>query len=542
MLALLCLNPLLYGAEFPLSLSPDAISYLSLADSITSGRLFLSGWGHIDSNVILPPLYPSLIAVLNIFHPDAVSNAVAISFTSMVLLGLVAYLFVRQFTVPLLAAAAALLIQLNFYFVHLATSAFTEALFLLILAATLLFAVHVTSERQPNKWHALTLGLLAALIFLTRQIGLVVGAYLLIWFSIDAALYRKGGQRQKWQVPAFFVAGFAILMVPYATTLFVQTGASIFQQQYRAQSYVVTTDDPVLTAKIEKLESGENYLALYINRRALRELTPDSSEMLANLVRTSPKDGTPSAPPEEIDTGVLHNLASNLTHFSQHLGKVLLGLLMAACVTPLFFRPVRTPWWPRLLLPGFIVAYIVGISLLTGLIERYIVILFAFAIAQIAVELGMLFRWWNQRFNPHISEIAIPTLFVISLSLALLTVSRIERAAEAPQDGKLSVIPAEPAFALLPAYSYLAGGSFRIMPNDKLEKAVQYARRTGVRWLLVPKEPEISKSEYYTKAEWLQTPHALMKRTDILRYCCTISVVQEHLLFEIQPAASETDR
>src|SRR5690606_221019 len=100
-----------------------------------------------------------------------------------------------------------------------------------------------------------------------------------------------------------------------------------------------------------------------------------------------------------------------------------------------------------------------------------------------------------------------------------------------------AVEPNQPMFALLPAYAYMSGGSYRVLPNDSLERVVHYGRLTGVRWLLVPENPrEVIETHFYGNAPWLADPHSLAGSTRALKYCCTVEVLQSrHLLFEILP-------
>ncbi|MDX1605673.1 MAG: hypothetical protein R3202_05730, partial [Candidatus Competibacterales bacterium] len=75
----LCLlfNPALYFANSSGGImTPDAVAYLVFArDLFDTGRLYLAGWGSPDSGLILPPLYPALVAVLGMFEDDLVQAA-----------------------------------------------------------------------------------------------------------------------------------------------------------------------------------------------------------------------------------------------------------------------------------------------------------------------------------------------------------------------------------------------------------------------------------------------------------------------------------
>jgi hypothetical protein len=546
---LLCLNPVLYGMRLPLNLTPDAVGYLSLAESLAGmGKLYLESWGHIDTAAILPPLYPLLIAGLNVIRPDPVTNALLLSAMAVLTATVLIYFYIRRFTPALIATAAVLLIQLNFYYVYLASSVLTEALFLSLLIAALFLATRLTQDSRPNAWHGVTLGIIVGLVFLTRQVGLVAGVFLALWFVVDA-MRRPDAPPRRLRLPLLFLAGWVGIVGPYAIVLYCQTGQTVLRQSYRMNVYVVSPADQAVLDKINRLEhTGDvSYLELYKSRRQLWELTPDSSEMLAYIVTTTDDNAGLRSGNGGLGESVsqfLRNAVSNVIHFTDRFGKLLLALVVLASVTPLFLRPPLMPWWPRLLLPGFLITYGLALSVLTGAVARYFIVLIPLALAQIAIELGVFFHWWRaRRQRSRFAHVAIALVFALLLLLAPQTVLNAPPFLHPYRSMiKSSLVPGEPVFSLLPVYAYLSGGSFRIMPNDKLEKVVHYAHRTGVRWLLVPRQPErILDTQFYVNAIWLRDPQALMKKTNLLRFCCVLSTgheIEDHLVFEILPKSS----
>jgi hypothetical protein len=66
----------------------------------------------------------------------------------------------------------------------------------------------------------------------------------------------------------------------------------------------------------------------------------------------------------------------------------------------------------------------------------------------------------------------------------------------------------EAIFSFHPVYSYLLGGTFRTVPNDSLDKIVQYAKKTQVRWLVLTQSPtEMAERAYYNYSPWLKEAH-----------------------------------
>jgi Dolichyl-phosphate-mannose-protein mannosyltransferase len=553
---LLLLNPIVYGTRLPLSFTPDSVAYLTMAEiAIPKGMLYLAGWGHVDSAKLLPPLYPFFIALLNIFRPESINNALALSAAATLLSSVLVYFYVRRFVLPLFAAAAALLIQLNLYYVNFASTILTEALFLALSVLTLLLAVRIAQDVHAKAWRALILGFVAALAFLTRQIGLVIAVFLLGWLLVDAVHRPQPALAQRLRLPAFFFLGWTLLAGGYAALLYHQTGQSIFHQTYRMEKYTVKVSDAALLERIAKLNNSDkvNYVEIYGNRRKLRELIPDGSEMLSYVLRSdSGRSPAGGATEKESDdalfhyTGMMRNLVENVHHFLESFGALLTIATAAACLAPLVVRPAGVPWWPRLILPGVLLTYVLGLSLVTGALARYLIVLYPLALAQVAIELGILIHWWRRRaWGVRVVATVASGAFAFLLLFAphsVLTAPSLPPRPDYSMSGRPPLLAGAPTFALLPAYSYVAGGAFRILPNDTLARVVRYAQLTGVRWMLVPVRPErVVDVHFYTNAPWLREPDALMKRTDLLRYCCIVSmrgVIEDHLLFELRTPES----
>jgi 4-amino-4-deoxy-L-arabinose transferase-like glycosyltransferase len=555
-LGLLLLNPVVYGMRYPLSLVPDSVAYLTMAETaIPKGLLYLTGWGHVDTATILPPLYPCLIAVFNTFHPDSINNALALSAAATLLSSVLVYFYVRSFASPPFAVAAVLLTQLSLYYVKFASTILTEALFLLLSVLTLCLAVRIAHDDQPKAWRALVVGLAAALACLARQIGLVTAVFLLAWLLVDAIRRPDRTLTQRLRLPALFFVGWASILGGYTALIYHQTGQSIFHQTFRMQKYTIRVSDTALFDRIAALENNDqaNYVEIYRNRRTLRQLLPDGSEMLSYVLRSDRDDASVHLATEKVSGSLsthfartLRNLVENVRHFSENLGVLLTITTMAACIAPFIVRPAGVSWWPRLLLPGVLLTYVFGLSIVTGALARYVIVLYPLAFAQVAIELGITLRWSRERkWDVRVVAVAMLCGFALLLFFAPRSVLKMPPLPPRP-DYSMSARPplptGAPTFALLPAYSYVAGGAFRILPNDMLARVVHYAQLTGVHWMLVPVQPErVVDVRFYGNAPWLRDPEALMKRTDVLRYCCTVSmrgVIEDHFLFELTPSKS----
>ena len=84
------------------------------------------------------------------------------------------------------------------------------------------------------------------------------------------------------------------------------------------------------------------------------------------------------------------------------------------------------------------------------------------------------------------------------------------------------LVKGEPIFSLLPYPAYLSGGSFRLLPNDSLEKVVEYGHRTGVRWLLISwTKHTMSQLTFYDRTGWYESRSLEGRYPGLVRFRCS---------------------
>ncbi|MGD9077384.1 MAG: hypothetical protein PVJ69_19355, partial [Desulfobacteraceae bacterium] len=67
----------------------------------------------------------------------------------------------------------------------------------------------------------------------------------------------------------------------------------------------------------------------------------------------------------------------------------------------------------------------------------------------------------------------------------------------------------------------LAGASFRVLPNDSLEKVARYGKRTRVKWLLVDRTGVTAVERApYTNAQWVWNAPLEKDYTQVVRFRC----------------------
>ena len=379
---------------------------------------------------------------------------------------------------------------------------------------------------------SLIVGLSCALVFLSRQIGIVVFLFLLGFFLLQGLTSYRTERRAFFKNTLFMALGWLIVIAPYTLIIYHQTGHHPLQQNFSTAGHEVTTTDPEVLAEIQRIESipDKSYAAIYAKRRLLRKLLPDSSEMLYRVNRKNKEKtkylnyfistlGNP-----KYFFGKIYN---NIMYLRDPLGGFILGTFFLFCLSPFFVKSEKVKLLNRLLLPLFILFYLLVVSCFTDKISRYSYILFPFVLMHIAGELFVCFHALTSKLKIRLS--ALVFVFVV-YALFLFATPRFFTALKiypkledtgAGFHGLRKQVKGKPVFSLTPFSSYLSGGSCRLLPNDSLEKVVRYGRKTGVRWLLISRtQSTLSELRFYTNAQWYWNRSLEKNYPDLVRFCC----------------------
>jgi len=505
--ALVALNPLTYALhEVSGGLFPDSVAYLAWGKAwLASGALYLDGWSHVDAGLILPPLYPALVALLGQLSGDPMAMSYAVS-TAALLLTTVALLYLGwRLAGPVPAFAAVAVVQAHPLVLDFGAAALTEGTFVLLLAmASCLLLSHVD---RPRAWKALALGAAAALLFFCRQIGAFYLPLVVVALALRAWPDTAPGRRHRRLAPALLATiACAVLVVPYAIALHAQTGQLPHTQLFRHLHYVVQSP-----AGFAPPPSGP--MDYYAERRERRQLLPDASELVAWAV-TPPTGEAPRTPIERLvaATGNVPAFATgNLSLLRQSLGVPGVALLVLTSLSPLLRRGHGPGQWARWLLPATVLAYLGVLSLVTGgAIVRYVHVIVPFALVQVFAEAAWLLRRLpahTPRLLPHVVTAALASLLIATLpqrSWAAPLSPRIGEAGNPLEACRADVPAGAPIYAFHPLGAYLLGGTYRIIPNDTLDRVVTYAERTGVRHMLLTVLPlERGEMSYYNHSPWI---------------------------------------
>lgn len=510
------------------SISPDSSLYFYLAELMVSdGTLAIKGWGHIDSGLILPPLYPFLIGVFNHLYPGNIVAVAEMISSACVLIAIVPiYFSVLMLSNRIFAFLVTSIFQSNYHYVLSGFSSLTEGLFLFTISLATCLAIKFFLISKSQHWHgAFFVGVAIALVFFTRQIGLTFFVAVTLWLGARVLLHKTFSRDTSLKHLIGFFAGFMFLVLPYSFLLYQQTGHSLLTQSYRQGLYHIETRDPVVIENLQnskELADGD-YQTLYAERRKMMSLTSDSSEMLL-YVTEEKLVVTPSS------SGVMHdfsnifqllknglanvgsNLANNMAYLYLALGGMLTALALLSFVT-LFQRNPEVGFLRRLFLPGLFITYMFFASLFGSAISRYAVVIFPIVLIHIAAEGYLLLkRPLSHRIPKTWVQGVVVGASCFLLVLYFLYPPLSSNSLRFPYSGKLSmgevnlpyISKSTPIFGVEGFGALRVGGLHRTLPNDTLEKIAQYAQKTGVEFLII--NTDTRSGAFYDKTEWFREP------------------------------------
>jgi 4-amino-4-deoxy-L-arabinose transferase-like glycosyltransferase len=524
----IALNPVSHFITLtPDLFTADTIAYATMAKELfTKGLLYIPSWGHIDTGLMLPPLYPFLIASGRIFSPETLNVAEYVSSICALMSSVIILLYLKKMTNRIIAIITTVLIQVNYYYFLIGMSPLLESAFLLFLSlAFYLMLLMLNNPDRVKKLTAFLAGLVCCLVFLARQIGIILSIFAVVMFFIQwLSVYGVENKIFKKNI-VFMLLGWLLLFAPYTALLYYQTDQHPFTQSFREYKYTVAVKDPEILRQIEEnrtlpsglirqIESGpdSDYGLIYAERRRMRKLLPDSSEMFS-YINTAIEENSLIAKTLSNIIDLKHyplKCFHNILHLSSSLGIITTVLFFLACFSSLLIRNHRIRLTARVLLTFFIIFYFIIISSLTDKIDRYIYILFPFCLMHIAIELYICINALTGLFRPK----RFPGLifYAVMFSLIIFTTPRfftglsIIPKAEQIENRHLffkEYLNGEPVFSLIPYYCFIAGGSFRILPDDSLDKVAKYGKKTGVRWLLIIRTPSTTDElKLYSNAQW----------------------------------------
>ena len=541
---IILLNPILVTFILDTDFSlPDTFAYIAQAENMYSNLQIHTGpWGHVDNSLILPPLYPLLITLFIFFDMDGLKSAILISQLAGIAFSIFSLIYIQSITNRIIAVISVVSIQFTFVYFNFASLALTESLFLALLAGILILIKKIIVSFDRIKIvDSIVLGIACSLIFLTRELGIVV--LILVFILVSAVSYRKYSKLHAGHMKhlALIMSGFILASTPYYITKAIQTGADPLARNFRLNNYVVEIENKKIINKITgaKELSTDNYLEIYKKRREQISLLPDSSEMLGYAIYKSNandnhfitrKIKTTFIYPEKY----INKFVENVSILKANTGNFIFVLFICLCVTSLLYSTRVRSRSIRVIIPLFIFLYLLLLSVFTSYISRYIAVIVPIVLIHICTELYVI-SYSICSINKNINKNNITLILAIFLPVIILAGSprlfyeKHVFPRNTDLENKLrkigEIVNGEPVFTTFPVLAYSVNGNFRQLPNDKLEKVAQYANKTGVQWLLLVNNSQVQEiTKYWTKAyQWITIEKLDNYYPDTVTYCCGVN-------------------
>jgi hypothetical protein len=526
---LLLLHPVLYRLDMMRGIYlPDAIAYIDFAERFLSEGLLYLERGMAGKGNVLPPLYPFFILLAQPFVGDFVVASVFVSSIATLAASVVFYLIIRKFADPYAAFLGTLVIQVNYDLNLWALTPLTEATFIMIVAFLLWFMLYVLGSNRTI--FAVVVGVLLAFTFFARQIGLVLLPFVLLVIVL--------ADPRRFAINATSVVlGLVLILAPYVFEVEkqgnrIQAELSAFEPQWSKRDVILFDDvDPNVQDYLRNLQdtTKDEYGDVYVKRRLLRQLLPDSSAMLSE-VKITPDGQNKYAISEGLNriwssrNQISGNFVKNIQHVITSLGPFVCSIFLVALMTPLWVGGNKKLLLARYLVGGFVLYYLIVLSLFTGLVERYAQILAPFILLHIIIEVANALRMVQRKIR---GVPIAPLLFFISLvGCAYSQPSNYSDVESYSQKEFLEfsrsnlrqfVTPGDPVLSTIPFHAYSVGGAWRILPNDSLEKIAIYAARENIPWLLVVHDPTNAVITQRLTRQWYLDADMLLKHGDLIQ-------------------------
>ena len=208
-----------------LMLDPDSCQYLDLAREIAGGDYFRSGY-NLDAGIFisrrLMPVYPALVALAHLAGASLPLSGYLVSWLADLAGVAVAWRIGGRAAGRAGAALAGIFIACSPAHVDYANAALSESLFVFLTLA--LFDAALAAAASPRLRAGALAGGLAALAYLTREIGLV---YVPLFASGGAAWILLPGRpdhRRVLLTVAGFIIAFVLVAVPFWVSVRERTG------------------------------------------------------------------------------------------------------------------------------------------------------------------------------------------------------------------------------------------------------------------------------------------------------------------------------
>jgi 4-amino-4-deoxy-L-arabinose transferase-like glycosyltransferase len=480
----------------------DECEYLRIAENLLHEHRYAGLYEGLE--LVYPPLFPILIALLSLATPDIEAAGTAVGLLSGLALVAATYALARQLYGSRAGVLAATLVAVHPTLIQLSGTIISQAVYLPLVVTGVLFAVRWVEER--DRFLGLLCGACFGLAYLTRPEALAGVPVIAAMFVVTARAHRSSFGKSLLQTLPMLVMA-AALAAPYVAYLSIQTGAFHLEgksvMNYTLAQRINAGMDPYAAGFAVGPDLHEDGPFLSVNRWIMEAPAAIPRRGLAEyLVQNSLRNAGPL----------------RRTLLSPAFGGYLMIVLVA---TGLLFRPPGRPSFAREALVFTIVVGYVVILLGQHMVAlQYVVPLLPFLMIWAANGIGIVTDWIiaGTRVVAHghnswrtLVAMTIPCALVLALVIPGADLSRGGAfRSDAPLEAYRKEaglwlarrpVPPRTVMSTSNEVPYYAGATAMRLPYAPGDRALAYVRLKSPDYVVLPRQP--SRVEpYYTS--WLK--------------------------------------
>ena len=169
-LAAVAVSGVLVATRHGMALSPDSVTYLSIARNVAAGHGFVDFTGVAETT--FPPGFPAMIALGKFMGLSLTSSARAVNAGSFALIVVLSWVLLRRHTSSRgVRVWALVLVACSPILLNVSAEAWSEPMFCVLVLAFVVVMEDVARTAASRPWSVLSAGLIAGASFLVRYVG-----------------------------------------------------------------------------------------------------------------------------------------------------------------------------------------------------------------------------------------------------------------------------------------------------------------------------------------------------------------------------------
>lgn len=204
----------------------EGAAYARLAENLLRGNGYIGISGLNSTDLVLPPLYPILIAIMSLVVRDSELAGRLVSLIMGVCLVIPVFFIASRMYGRVSAVIAASLIAFHPILIDLSTSVYCEATYITLMIGGIYWGLRIL-ELDYSKSGMLS-GICLGFAYLTRPEAIIY-PFLIVAALFITVLLRKQNLKKALACASYLIVAFTLLAGPYITYLSLQTGRLRFE-------------------------------------------------------------------------------------------------------------------------------------------------------------------------------------------------------------------------------------------------------------------------------------------------------------------------